>query len=90
MVDDEPSDSTTIIKKILGAKLFGDETGDGWKKSVVDIDGEVLCGTSLHIHPLMVKTDDGIVSQFTLLANFKGSKPGTSSCTSVAQAADLG
>jgi D-Tyr-tRNAtyr deacylase len=49
MVDDEPSDSTTIIKKILGAKLFGDESGDGWKKSVVDIDGEVLCGTSLHI-----------------------------------------
>jgi D-Tyr-tRNAtyr deacylase len=49
IADDEPSDSTTIIKKILGAKLFGDESGDGWKKSVVDIDGEVLCGTSLHI-----------------------------------------
>jgi D-Tyr-tRNAtyr deacylase len=45
-VDDEPSDSTSIIKKILSAKLFGDEGGDGWKKSVVDIDGEVLCGQS--------------------------------------------
>jgi len=43
MEDDEPSDSTTIIKKILGAKLFDDETG-AWKKDVRDIEGEVLCG----------------------------------------------
>ena len=42
-VDDEPSDSTTIIKKILGAKLF-DEGGEGWKRNVRDIDGEILCG----------------------------------------------
>jgi len=46
MIDDEPSDSTTIIKKILQAKLFDDETGT-WKKDVRDIDGEVLCGQSL-------------------------------------------
>ena len=45
MEDDEPSDSTTIIKKILGAKLFDDETG-AWKKDVRDIEGEVLCGQS--------------------------------------------
>lgn len=43
MRDDEPSDSTSIIKKILGAKLFDDESG-AWKKDVRDIDGEVLCG----------------------------------------------
>jgi len=48
MIDDEPSDSTTIIKKILGAKLFDDETGT-WKRDVRDIDGEVLCGQSPHL-----------------------------------------
>ncbi|WVW83174.1 D-tyrosyl-tRNA(Tyr) deacylase [Kwoniella bestiolae CBS 10118] len=55
---DEPSDATQIIKKVLTARLFDDDQGGMWKKSVKDIDGEVLC-----------------VSQFTLLANFKGSKP---------------
>ena len=47
VLDDEPSDSTTIIKKILSAKLFGDESGDGWKRNIRDIDGEILCGMSL-------------------------------------------
>ncbi|WRT67096.1 D-tyrosyl-tRNA(Tyr) deacylase [Kwoniella shivajii] len=55
---DEPSNTTQIIRKILSARLFDDDQGSMWKKSVKDIDGEVLC-----------------VSQFTLLANFKGSKP---------------
>ncbi|KAK6902888.1 D-tyrosyl-tRNA(Tyr) deacylase [Kwoniella mangroviensis CBS 10435] len=55
---DEPSDATQIIRKVLTARLFDDDQGGMWKKSVKDIDGEVLC-----------------VSQFTLLANFKGSKP---------------
>ncbi|KAK4688233.1 D-aminoacyl-tRNA deacylase, partial [Tremellales sp. Uapishka_1] len=58
---DEPLDSTTIVKKILSCKLFEDEEGKAWKRSVRDIEGEVLC-----------------VSQFTLLAGFKGSKPGQS------------
>lgn len=42
--DDEPPDSTTIIKKILSAKLFSDDDGKLWQKSVVDVGGEVLCG----------------------------------------------
>lgn len=46
-LDDDPSDSSAIIKKILSAKLF-DEAGEGWKKNVQDIEGEVLCGTSRH------------------------------------------
>ncbi|WWC90078.1 uncharacterized protein L201_005011 [Kwoniella dendrophila CBS 6074] len=53
---DEPNDASQIIKKVLTARLFDDEEGKMWKKSVKDIDGEVLC-----------------VSQFTLLASFKGS-----------------
>ena len=75
MTDDEPSDSTSIIKKILQAKLFDDETGT-WKKDVRDIDGEVLCGQSLS-HPISCKDEtDIVVSQFTLLATLQGTKPG--------------
>ncbi|RSH91285.1 hypothetical protein EHS25_009584 [Saitozyma podzolica] len=55
---DAPQDSSVIIKKILSAKLFDDDEGKAWKRSVKEIDGEVLC-----------------VSQFTLLAQFKGAKP---------------
>jgi D-tyrosyl-tRNA(Tyr) deacylase len=51
--DDEPSDSTSIIKKILTAKLFDDDTG-AWKRDVRDIDGEVLCGQSPLIHPFFL------------------------------------
>jgi D-tyrosyl-tRNA(Tyr) deacylase len=75
MIDDEPSDSTTIIKKILGAKLFDDESGT-WKRDVRDIEGEVLCGQSPP--PAQVKARTHIiVSQFTLLATLQGTKPGT-------------
>ncbi|ORX39817.1 D-Tyr tRNAtyr deacylase-like domain-containing protein [Kockovaella imperatae] len=56
---DQATDSSFIIKKILGAKLFpGDNDSGPWKRSVMDVEGEVLC-----------------VSQFTLFANFKGMKP---------------
>jgi hypothetical protein len=60
LADDEPSDSTTIIKKILSAKLFpgveehrqgqdqdtagGSSLASAWQRSVVDVDGEILCG----------------------------------------------
>ncbi|KAL7422309.1 D-tyrosyl-tRNA(Tyr) deacylase [Cryptotrichosporon argae] len=54
---DTPADAAHIIKKILAAKLWA-EAEAPWKRSVRDIDGEVLC-----------------VSQFTLFANFKGTKP---------------
>lgn len=42
--DDAPQDSSIIIKKILSAKLFDDDEGKAWKRSVKEIDGEVLCG----------------------------------------------
>lgn len=42
--DDTPDDAAWIIKKVLGAKLW-DGDGGAWKNSVVDLDGEVLCGT---------------------------------------------
>jgi D-Tyr-tRNAtyr deacylase len=42
--DDAPQNSSIIIKKILSAKLFDDDEGKAWKRSVKEIDGEVLCG----------------------------------------------
>ena len=44
-IDDTPHDSSVMIKKLLSAKLF-DEEGKNWKKSVKEIEGEVLCGMS--------------------------------------------
>ncbi|CDO73648.1 hypothetical protein BN946_scf185014.g118 [Trametes cinnabarina] len=42
--DDNASDIETLTKQILSLKAFSDEaTGTMWKKSVKDIDGEVLC-----------------------------------------------
>ncbi|XP_005099208.1 D-aminoacyl-tRNA deacylase 1 [Aplysia californica] len=32
-----------IVRKILGLKLFDDESGNRWKKNLVDLDYEVLC-----------------------------------------------
>ena len=48
-LDDQKSDSDILTKKILGAKLFEDpgDAWGSWKRSVKDIDGEVLCGKSL-------------------------------------------
>ena len=44
--DDDPTDSASMIKKVLSCKLFPDDTAGAWKRSVKDIDGEILCGES--------------------------------------------
>ena len=45
--DDDQSDTAYVVKKLLQTRLFDDEaSGAMWKKSVKDIDGEVLCGQS--------------------------------------------
>jgi len=47
------------IKKLLNLKIFpSDNESSGWKKSVLDVGGEIL-----------------VVSQFTLHAVYKGTKP---------------
>ncbi|KAK5661694.1 hypothetical protein OQA88_9794 [Cercophora sp. LCS_1] len=40
---DTEKDAESMANKILKLKLWDDETGDRWKKSVRDIEGEVLC-----------------------------------------------
>jgi D-Tyr-tRNAtyr deacylase len=44
-VDDTTKDAEALAKKILGLRLFNDESNQQmWKRSVKDIDGEILCG----------------------------------------------
>lgn len=42
--DDTQDDAAWIIKKVLAAKLWDGD--DAWRRSVVDVEGEVLCGES--------------------------------------------
>ena len=43
--DDTTKDAEALAKKILALRLFNDESGQQmWKRSVKDIDGEILCG----------------------------------------------
>jgi D-Tyr-tRNAtyr deacylase len=45
-VDDTTKDAESIAKKILSIRLFNDEANQHmWKRSVKDIDGEILCGS---------------------------------------------
>ncbi|EHY58623.1 D-tyrosyl-tRNA(Tyr) deacylase [Exophiala dermatitidis] len=41
--NDTKKDAESMASKILKIKLWPDESGGNWKKSVQDIDGEVLC-----------------------------------------------
>lgn len=58
MRDDNTEDTKWLVNKILGLRLWPDDSGRMWKKSVTALDYEVL-----------------VVSQFTLHAVFKGTKP---------------
>ena len=73
--DDTAKDAEALAKKILTLRLFEDESGKQmWKRSVKDIDGEILCGAL----PLALPGVDLLcaVSQFTLHAvTAKGAKP---------------
>ena len=48
MPDDNESDIAPIIKKVLGGKLFEDEQGGLWKQTIIDAQGEILCGMLSH------------------------------------------
>ncbi|KAB5595392.1 D-tyrosyl-tRNA(Tyr) deacylase [Ceratobasidium theobromae] len=61
-IDDTAKDSEYIINKILNLKVFADpETGAHWKKSVKDIQGEILCVSQF---TLMAKTIKGAKPDF--------------------------
>jgi D-tyrosyl-tRNA(Tyr) deacylase len=45
-VRDTTKDAESLAKKIVGLRLFNDESNQQmWKRSVKDIDGEILCGS---------------------------------------------
>ena len=46
---DTEKDAEKLASKILKLKLWDDEAGGRWKRSVQDIHGEVLCGE--HAYP---------------------------------------
>jgi D-Tyr-tRNAtyr deacylase len=44
-VDDTAKDAQALAKKILSLRIFNDESNQQlWKRSVIDVDGEILCG----------------------------------------------
>ncbi|CEL59565.1 D-tyrosyl-tRNA(Tyr) deacylase OS=Candida glabrata (strain ATCC 2001 / CBS 138 / JCM 3761 / NBRC 0622 / NRRL Y-65) GN=DTD1 PE=3 SV=1 [Rhizoctonia solani AG-1 IB] len=60
--DDTAKDSEYIVNKILSLKVFDDPaTGTMWKKSVKDIEGEILCVSQF---TLMAKTTKGAKPDF--------------------------
>jgi D-Tyr-tRNAtyr deacylase len=43
--DDTAKDAQVLAKKILSLRIFNDESNQQlWKRSVIDVDGEILCG----------------------------------------------
>ncbi|KAF4343327.1 D-tyrosyl-tRNA(Tyr) deacylase [Fusarium beomiforme] len=61
---DTEKEADLMAAKVLRMKLWDDEEGGKWKKSVSDIGGEVLCG------------EFSLLPAFTLLASTKkGAKP---------------
>ncbi|CAE6439384.1 unnamed protein product [Rhizoctonia solani] len=60
--DDTEKDSDYIVNKILSLKVFDDPaTGAMWKKSVKDVEGEILCVSQF---TLMAKTIKGAKPDF--------------------------
>ena len=47
ILEDSFNDADLLARKILTLQLFSDEsTQQNWKRSVKDIDGEILCGNT--------------------------------------------
>ncbi|RDA94252.1 hypothetical protein CP533_0542, partial [Ophiocordyceps camponoti-saundersi (nom. inval.)] len=58
---DTEKEMNTIASKVLRMKLWDDETGGRWKKSVMDIGGEVLCVSQF---TLLARTKKGTKPDF--------------------------
>ncbi|KIW75021.1 D-tyrosyl-tRNA(Tyr) deacylase [Fonsecaea pedrosoi CBS 271.37] len=59
--DDTKKDAETMASKIVKMRLWPDESGLNWKKSVQDIEGEILCVSQF---TLMANTRKGTKPDF--------------------------
>jgi len=50
--DDTPKEAESMASKVLKMKFWDDDEGGRWKKSVTDIEGEVLCGMRRWLAPV--------------------------------------
>jgi D-aminoacyl-tRNA deacylase len=55
-------------------KAFPDESGKHWTRSIKDLNLEILCGM-IYLEMAISSDQSELVSQFTLQATFKGTKP---------------
>ncbi|KAJ9295435.1 hypothetical protein DTO271G3_5891 [Paecilomyces variotii] len=53
--DDTEKDAESLAAKVLKAKLWPDDSGATWKKSVQDVQGEVLCVSQFTLMATMKK-----------------------------------
>ncbi|KAJ5455287.1 D-tyrosyl-tRNA(Tyr) deacylase [Penicillium sp. IBT 31633x] len=53
--EDTEKDAENLVNKVLKAKFWPDDNGTQWKKSVRDIDGEVLCVSQFTLYAKMKK-----------------------------------
>lgn len=59
--EDNTEDAEKLSKKIASLKVFDDDTGYGWKKSIKDVEGEIL---SVSQFTLMARTKKGTKPDF--------------------------
>ncbi|KAI8914726.1 hypothetical protein PhCBS80983_g00862 [Powellomyces hirtus] len=70
-VTDEQKDVDWLVKKIVGLRLFDDEAGKAWSKSVKDLDLEILSVSQFTLYAL---TNKGSKPDFHLAAKSDVSK----------------
>ncbi|KAJ1962021.1 D-tyrosyl-tRNA(Tyr) deacylase [Dispira parvispora] len=70
-VNDEAKDIDYIVRKVLNLRIFDDESGKMWKKSVKDLDLEILSVSQFTLH---AKTEKGSKPDFHLAMSSQTSK----------------
>ena len=53
--DDTPKEAEMLASKVLKLKLWDDDTDGRWKRSVIDIQGEVLCVSQFTLYAVTRK-----------------------------------
>ncbi|KAI0256583.1 D-tyrosyl-tRNA deacylase [Lactifluus subvellereus] len=71
-VDDNASDIEILTKKILSLKIFSNSSGNMWKASVKDVQGEILCVSQF---TLMANTSKGNKPDFHRAMSADQSRP---------------